>query len=518
MPAWQQHTATQIRNKRQDNQAGKYTSMKEVHCIQRQQYSDPQSVVVHFHGFPHLDQGPDEYVRSPTFTLHGLRWFLRLYPRGLGESATDAITSGNTGGYDNGYERSQSFGIFLCLDQASWSVGEWHKAKLSINMPQLNQRSMQTSHTMTNDGMTWGWGSPRYNTRASAINVASSSDGALSFVVSMQLYLARPVCGHWMPKLEPSTTRLNAFHGEKMADLAFVVGRGEDRDTVRVNSALLLMGAPHMQEVIEAATILVNDVDATFHSTTAQRQQHDQPQHMEDQEPTMQLNRWILSSALHQSHGGQNNNTNNDKIDNRNGDESVIFLPDIDPDHFRCMVRFIYADDTSCIDANIANRSFLQGVLVVANRFGCWRLKLVLEAYLIEHHLNECACIELLLFADGHDCAMLKEAAMECTCSNAHGIFRHPDFCKLVGCVELMTAIHRQCVADAFGGGRGDDEKGGSKFDADMMTSDGADASSFSGVAIGDLYRILEERSGLDLESDMGRDELVKLVKATHFL
>lgn len=52
-------------------------------------------------------------------------------------------------------------------------------------------------------------------------------------------------------------------------------------------------------------------------------------------------------------------------------------------------------------------------ILKVADSFGCSPLKLIAEAEIVKAGINAQNVAELLLFADGHSCALLREVALE---------------------------------------------------------------------------------------------------------
>lgn len=83
-----------------------------------------------------------------------------------------------------------------------------------------------------------------------------------------------------------------------------------------------------------------------------------------------------------------------------------ITIDDVDPTLFGGLLHFIYTDE---LPENVDYRELLQ----VADHFGCSRLKLIAELEIVKAGVNANNAVELLLFADGHSCALLHEAAFE---------------------------------------------------------------------------------------------------------
>ena len=91
-------------------------------------------------------------------------------------------------------------------------------------------------------------------------------------------------------------------------------------------------------------------------------------------------------------------------------DGTPIPIEDVDPAIFRKLLRFVYGGEVPPKDAL---KDEARALIQAADRFGVTGLKLSAEVELASSGINVENCAELLLFADGTNCAMLKEAAMD---------------------------------------------------------------------------------------------------------
>lgn len=87
-----------------------------------------------------------------------------------------------------------------------------------------------------------------------------------------------------------------------------------------------------------------------------------------------------------------------------------IPLTDMDPDLFETMILFHYTEEIPS-NFNVENAVDL---LKLADKYGVVNLKMTMEAIIVESKtlLSQESCIELLLLADTHNCALLREAAV----------------------------------------------------------------------------------------------------------
>uniref|UniRef100_A0A7R9WX37 BTB domain-containing protein n=1 Tax=Craspedostauros australis TaxID=1486917 RepID=A0A7R9WX37_9STRA len=202
--------------------------------------------------------------------------------------------------------------------------------------------------------------------------------------------------------------RLDSFRKEAMGDVSFLCGEGDEQQEIKANSGILLTTVPAIKQLISFA-----------------EQGRDQPR--------------IETGSSPSSSPGI---TDNDSI--------AIRLPTFHPKYVRFVLKCIYAGGVSFKDDDFggggtAGLEDLQQVILVADEFGFWRLKLVIEAELIRSHLTEETMVDMLLFAHDHECVMLKDAAMKMAAENSSSLFTHPQFSKLVEKSMLLGEIYAQC-------------------------------------------------------------------------
>jgi hypothetical protein len=122
---------------------------------------------------------------------------------------------------------------------------------------------------------------------------------------------------------------------------------------------------------------------------------------------------------------------------NDESDIKTIVLPDVDETAFEALLEFIYMDKVPTVNETT------KSILLTANRFGCTDLKLYMESILIEKFLIPSTAASLLLLADSHSCALLKEAAMDVYASNPNDVMESSkdDWIKLKESNDLLVEL-----------------------------------------------------------------------------
>ena len=166
-------------------------------------------------------------------------------------------------------------------------------------------------------------------------------------------------------------------------------------------------------------------------------------------------------------------------------EEGEVMIQNEDPDAFRLMLQFIYADD----DKIIAVTSEPKQLLCVANKYGCWRLKLLLENVLVKKHLDLETAVDLLLFADGQCCSILKEACLNLIALNLSKMMETKDWFKVEESSTLLSEIIR----------------------TDKCKYSDSKNDVYTRLAIAELYRKLEQLGELD--GDGTRSMLLKRLR-----
>ena len=82
-----------------------------------------------------------------------------------------------------------------------------------------------------------------------------------------------------------------------------------------------------------------------------------------------------------------------------------------------------------------------RALISASNRFGITGLKLVAEAELASAGINVENAAELILFADGTHCAMLKEAAMDFFVANSEAVMESSGYADLKESPDLLNEL-----------------------------------------------------------------------------
>ena len=121
---------------------------------------------------------------------------------------------------------------------------------------------------------------------------------------------------------------------------------------------------------------------------------------------------------------------------------TAIPISDVHPDLFRMLLRFIYGGEVP--GENVLTGEG-RGIIRIADRFGCTGLKLAAEAELAAAGITTENAADIILFADGMNCAMLKETAMDYFVTNAQDVMASEGFAQVkespVVMAELMAAM-----------------------------------------------------------------------------
>ena len=112
---------------------------------------------------------------------------------------------------------------------------------------------------------------------------------------------------------------------------------------------------------------------------------------------------------------------------------------------FRMLLRFIYGGEVPSADVL---KSGGRSIIRAADEYGCTGLKLAAEAELASDGVTTENAAELILFADGTNCAMLKEAAMDYFVKNAQPVMASEGFEQ----VKESPAVMAELMTAALGG------------------------------------------------------------------
>ena len=124
-----------------------------------------------------------------------------------------------------------------------------------------------------------------------------------------------------------------------------------------------------------------------------------------------------------------------------------IPIKDVDPDMFRMLLRFIYGGE---VPGTEVLKSEGRSIIRAADEYGCTGLKLAAEAELASAGITTENAAHLILFADGMNCALLKETAMDYFVKNAQAVMESDGFEQ----VKESPAILTELMAVGFGGSK----------------------------------------------------------------
>jgi len=161
---------------------------------------------------------------------------------------------------------------------------------------------------------------------------------------------------------------------------------------------------------------------------------------------------------------------------------TTILIENIEPEIFQILLRSIYGGEIP--DKNVLT-SDVRMIIRAADRFGCTGLKLAAEAEMAAEGIDVDNAAELILLADGANCAMLKEAAMDYFAANAQTVMDSKGFEQ----VKESPAIMAELMSVALGVNK-----------KRCFASSGADSSrDFKRMRVAALRQKLDDR-GLDVD------------------
>ena len=126
-------------------------------------------------------------------------------------------------------------------------------------------------------------------------------------------------------------------------------------------------------------------------------------------------------------------------------DGTPIVLEDIDPDIFRKLLRFVYGGK---VPPKAVLKDEARTLIQAADRFGVTGLKLSAEAELASSGINIENCAELILFADGTNCAMLKEAAVDYFVANPADVMASEGYDEVKESSDIVQELMLAMAAD----------------------------------------------------------------------
>ncbi|KAL7448410.1 hypothetical protein ACHAWC_000601 [Mediolabrus comicus] len=99
---------------------------------------------------------------------------------------------------------------------------------------------------------------------------------------------------------------------------------------------------------------------------------------------------------------------------------------------FRCLLRYLYG---GAIPEEIWSSTN------ASNRYGVVDLKIQAEVHIVQSLINVANASDLFLYADGNDCALLKECVIDYFKVHAQEIRSHPSFQKVKESTDIMDQL-----------------------------------------------------------------------------
>ena len=138
------------------------------------------------------------------------------------------------------------------------------------------------------------------------------------------------------------------------------------------------------------------------------------------------------------------------------GDNSPIPIPDVLPDVFRHLLFHLYGGKVADDDM----KSHAKEIIDAADKYRVVDLKLAAEACLVKRTTFSVEnLLDLLLYADSKNCALLKEAAMDFMLENRDEVLQKVSFKDAPGALlsDFLAALARGERKDRFNGDSGTD-------------------------------------------------------------
>ena len=132
-----------------------------------------------------------------------------------------------------------------------------------------------------------------------------------------------------------------------------------------------------------------------------------------------------------------------------------IQIDDIAPDVFRLLLFYMYGGKVSDDDM----KSHAKELVNAADRYGVTSLKLEAEASIVEDtNITMDNVMELLLYSDSKNCALLKEAAMDFLVENKADVIEELSFTDIPGTLirDVLATVLRGEKEDGIVGGSGE--------------------------------------------------------------
>lgn len=372
------------------------------------------TTVIRYHNFSHLPHRKGDSTDSQPFRAHGLDWYLRIHPGGAASANGDGMVS-----------------LYLrCKSAADQNVAVQAEFSLALQRTDGQIDSMMSCPCNAFRRKRKGW--PNFISRCRVLDGPSQlldEFGTLTVIVKVQLFQERDT--NFVPKNDIGLIKLlkdvnhnsNATGGDddtdeqnsdnvdngggsssmaNTADVKFIV----EGDTIYAHRLILQLAAPALAELCEDG-----DKDTEI--------------------PIVQVRSPIFQGVLRFAYG------------------------DVVPDEVWTMPITTSTDNDSSILTSPAME-----LLDAANQFGVVGLKILAETKVAESEISISNASDLILYADSHNCPLLKERVVDYFIVHAEEIRKHPSYQKIKESAdildELMEALINKRMLRSFSLGDND--------------------------------------------------------------
>jgi len=126
----------------------------------------------------------------------------------------------------------------------------------------------------------------------------------------------------------------------------------------------------------------------------------------------------------------------------------VVPIVSTSKDAFKSLLDFVYTVKTpDLVVGGGDDEKFAVELLAAADLFDCVQLKLHVESVLVDEFLNAENAAALLILADSHSCALLKEAAIEVFLAHSDTVMKTPDWPKIAESSRLQGELIEALVS-----------------------------------------------------------------------
>ena len=345
-----------------------------------------ETIVFLIHNFADLQGKREECIKTETIRACGHKWKLNIFPRGTEDSIS-------TVEYSSIFLYCKSDNIETNPVIARVSI----RTKTTVLTPSAYKYTKKTV----------GRGSENFKKREDIIQQDLNKQGTLTIEVEIEIATERQKV--W----SPNTSNINKDvmmklydSLEETSDVTFLVG--PSKEEFQAHKCVLAVQARDLYDLVITEEASSSSPKAKARSTRSQAKS-----------------------------------------------ENSIVLQDVDANAFEAFLKFVYGIVPDMInaengednddDGDVAtdtNEAEAKLILLVADRFGCTDLKLHMESYLIRKVLVPSKAARLLLLADSHSCALLKEAAMKVYITDPKTVMAaHDDWNTLQESTKLLTEL-----------------------------------------------------------------------------